>query len=375
MTDEVSGRNGSGIPGARVAGGRSARSVPSPDASRRQMLAVTAAAGLGVLTGCGGTPSAGGSAPKAAPPDGSRSSPSTGAGTSGSSPSSGSGAPGPSGSPTARPGRPHKRSRPELPRGGRELFPHYRMVGFCGLPGAAALGRLGTGTPARRAAEVEKVAHRYAAGREPLPVLELLATVANASAGPDGTYRSRTPAATIRRFHDVARDRRAMLLLNIQPGRAPVLDEVKALREWLVHPDVGIALDPEWEMARGQVPGDTYGRTSGQELTRVARYLSGLVEAHDLPQKPLVFHQVAPSVVQKQSALRPQPGVALIKSADGIGSPGLKRGTWQRLVRDLPQGLYTGFKLFYEEDAQGSRLMTPKEVLALRPQPEYVMYE
>ncbi|REK89253.1 SDR family NAD(P)-dependent oxidoreductase [Streptomyces inhibens] len=34
-----------------------------------------------------------------------------------------------------------------------------------------------------------------------------------------------------------------------------------------------------------------------------------------------------------------------------------------------------GFKLFYEEDAQGSRLMTPKEVLALRPQSEYVMYE
>ncbi|MFI1160028.1 hypothetical protein [Streptomyces sioyaensis] len=365
MTDKVSGRSGSGIPGAREAGGRSARLVPSPDASRRRMLAVTAAAGLGVLTGCGGAASRADPAPKASPPGGSR-----------SSPSAGTGAPGPSGSPTAQqPARPAKRRRPELPRGGRELFPRYRLVGFCGLPGAAALGRLGTGEPGQRAAEVEKVAHRYAAGREPLPVLELLATVANATAGPDGTYRSRTPAATIRRFHRVARDRRALLLLNIQPGRAAVLDEVKALRDWLVHPDVGIALDPEWEMARGQVPGDTYGRTDGHELTEVARYLSGLVEAHDLPQKPLVFHQVATSVVRAQSALRPQPGVALIKSADGIGSPGLKRGTWQRLVHDLPDGLHTGFKLFYEEDAQGSRLMTPKEVLALRPQPAYVMYE
>src|SRR5579864_7674506 len=30
----------------------------------------------------------------------------------------------------------------ELPRGGRTLFPDYRLVGFCGTPGAPALGAL-----------------------------------------------------------------------------------------------------------------------------------------------------------------------------------------------------------------------------------------
>ena len=143
------------------------------------------------------------------------------------------------------------------------MFPRYRLVGFCGLPGAAALGRLGTGDPAKRASEAEKVAHWYARGAR---------AAARAGTpgggrqrrrpGPDGAYRSRTPSATIRRFHHLARTQRGLLLLNIQPGRASVLDEVKALREWLVHPDVGIALDPEWEMGAGQVPGDTYGRTS-----------------------------------------------------------------------------------------------------------------
>jgi hypothetical protein len=35
-----------------------------------------------------------------------------------------------------------------------------------------------------------------------------------------------------------------------------------------------------------------------------------------------------------------------------------------------------GFKLFYEEDvAAGGPLMTPDEVLALQPTPEYVLYE
>jgi len=81
------------------------------------------------------------------------------------------------------------------------------------------------------------------------------------------------------------------------------------------------------------------------------------------------------SVVRDQSALRQQPGVVMIKSADGIGSPGMKRDTWRQLVKDQPEGLRTGFKLFYEEDAETSRLMTPKEVLALRPRPEYVMFE
>ncbi|GAB7034897.1 hypothetical protein AB0G35_14520 [Streptomyces sp. NPDC021749] len=339
---------------------RTADGAPGTGAGvgRRGVLAASAAAGLTLLTGCGDAPSPGSSDAKPAP-----------------RPSHTS--PGPSARhSTPAPARTPRRPRPELPRGGRKLFPRYRMVGFCGLPGAAALGRLGTGDPAGRADEIEKTARRYGAGREPLPVLELLAVVANSTPGPDGAYRSRTPAATIDRFHRLARRRRAMLLLNVQPGRAAVLDEVKALRKWLVHPDVGVALDPEWEMGPGEVPGDSYGRTDGHELTSVARYLSGLVAAHDLPEKPLVFHQVATSVVREQSALRPQPGVALVKSADGIGSPGLKRGTWKRLVRDLPDGVHTGFKLFYDEDAQGGgRLMTPKEVLALRPQPEYVMYE
>lgn len=326
----------------------------TPPPTRRGMLSVAAAAGVGLLAGCG-EESAG--SPSGAGPQG-----------------SGKAERSPSATPSKSSPSPTPKARPELPRGGRELS-RYRLVGYCGLPGAAALGRLGIGDLDDQVRQIEKTARAYAADREPQPVLELLATVANSSAGPDGTYRSRTSPDTIRRFHDAAKRHRALLLLNIQPGRASVLGEVKALREWLVHPDVGIALDPEWEMGPGEVPGNTYGHTSGKELTDVARYLSGIIDEHDLPQKPLVFHQVAVSVVSDQSALRPQPGVVVIKSADGIGSPGMKRDTWRQLVRNQPEGVRTGFKLFYEEDTEGSRLMTPEEVLALRPRPDYVMFE
>ena len=37
---------------------------------------------------------------------------------------------------------------------------------------------------------------------------------------------------------------------------------------------------------------------------------------------------------------------------------------------------HAGFKLFFDEDRRnGGVLMTPKEVMALKPRPEYVMYE
>ncbi|MFI7382870.1 hypothetical protein [Streptomyces sp. NPDC049813] len=268
------------------------------------------------------------------------------------------------------------RRRPELPRGGRRLFPEHRLVGYCGLPGAKALGRLGTGDLDDRVTEIERRGRAYADGRTVLPVLELLAVVASSGAGPDGRYRSRTPAKTIRAFHETARAHKALLLLNIQPGRAAALDEVKALREWLVHPDVGIALDPEWEMGPDQVPGDSYGHTTGDELTRIAAYLASLVDEHDLPEKAFVYHQVASSVVRDEDRLKVPAGVAVVKSADGIGSPRLKRDTWKQLVKVMPPRLHTGFKLFFEEDAEGGgRLMTPDEVLALTPRPAYVMYE
>ncbi|OEV30362.1 hypothetical protein AN219_11340 [Streptomyces nanshensis] len=333
------------------------RTGPPEPPSRRGLLAASAAAGLGVLTGCGTSSSARPDDPK---PGGS-----SGTGKGGGA--------SPSRSPSPSPRK--TRKRPQLPRGGRELFPHYRLVGYCGLPGAPALGRLGDGDPGKRVSEMEKKADEYAGGREPLPVLELLAAVANPDAGRDGTYRTRTPGSTIRRFHELARERDALLLLNIQPGRAAPLKEVQALSDWLKHPDVGVALDPEWDMGPGETPGETYGRTSGGELNDVSDYLSELVRTHDLPHKPLVFHQVATSVVSEEKELRPAEGVPLIKSADGIGSPELKRATWRQLVDGMPDGVHTGFKLFYEEDTEGSRLMKPKEVLKLRPEPEYVMYE
>jgi hypothetical protein len=284
-------------------------------------------------------------------------------------------APTPTGTPPARPRTPQA-AQATLPRGGREVFPRYRLVGYAGVTGASTLGRLGTGPLNQRVAEIEGRARPYAAGRQILPVVEVIATVVQASPGRDGKYRVRLTDAQIDTYHKAARKRRAVMLLNLQPGRSEFLTEAKAFEKWLKQPDVGVALDPEWAMDPGQRPGAAYGHTTGAELDAVARYLSGLAKRYHLPEKVMVYHQVARSVVRKESGLKDHGGVAVIKSVDGLGHPGPKINTYRVVNKTTPKFVHAGFKLFLTEDRRnGGRLMSPREVLALKPRPEYVMYE
>jgi hypothetical protein len=250
------------------------------------------------------------------------------------------------------------------------------LVGYAGLTGATTLGRLGTGPLDSRVVELEKRATPYAKGRQILPVLEVITTIVQGRAGRDGKYRVRITDDQIRTYHRAARKRKALLLLNLQPGRSEFLPEAKAYEKWLKLPDVGVALDPEWAMDAGQVPGRAYGHTTGAELNQTAKYLARLVQRHDLPEKVMVYHQVAASVVRQESGLEDHDGVVLIKSVDGLGPPESKINTYRVVNKTTPKFVHAGFKLFFTEDRRGGgRLMSPKEVLALRPRPEYVMYE
>lgn len=265
---------------------------------------------------------------------------------------------------------------PALPRGGREVFPAYRLFGYSGHPRAEALGRLGIGDINDRMRELEERGQHFRADRDLMPVMELITVIAQPRPGEDGLYRTRVSDATIESWLATAREHEAMLLLNIQPGRADFLDEVRHFERWLAEPDVGVALDPEWAVNADQVPGRVFGSTTGRELDGVAAWLSELVAAGDLPQKVMVYHQLHENIVTDEEALRSHPGVVLVKSVDGIGSPAQKTAAWKRLVARTPEHVALGFKLFYLEDTRGGHpLMTPDEVMALEPTPQYVLFE
>jgi hypothetical protein len=262
----------------------------------------------------------------------------------------------------------------ELPRGGRRLFPKYQLVGYVGLPGSPALGPLDKDLDAK-ADKLEKLSKSYAVGRTPLPVLELIVVVASGGPGKDRKYRNRLSDEKIESYLKVAREHKMLLLLDIQPGRAKILDEVKRQERWLKEPDVGLAFDPEWAVGPGQVPGRVFGHTSGAELDSVAKYLSGLVAQNDLPEKAFVFHQLSMRIVSNEKALKQHPGVVAIKSVDGIGNRSDKESTWRKLTPTMAAGVHAGFKLFYQEDTRHGPLMTPAQVMALKPRPEFVVYE
>lgn len=263
----------------------------------------------------------------------------------------------------------------ELPRGGRKIFPEHRLIGYAGGR-SAAFGRLGIDDIDKRAAEIEDFGAEYTPdGKTPMPIFELIAVIAHPSPTDSGLYRTHEPAEVIDEYLAAARRHDALLVLNVQPGRADFLDDVQALERWLVEPDVGLALDPEWAVESSQVPGRNLGSTTGEELDSVASYLSDLVREHDLPEKVLIYHQFHIASVRDEKELRPYPGVALVKSIDGVGVPAEKVATWDRLTDDLPHYVRSGFKLFFDEDTQRGPLMTADEVLELRPQPWYVLYE
>src|SRR5215207_9385216 len=176
------------------------------------------------------------------------------------------------------PAEPAAKPLAELPRGGTRILPHYRVVAYYGGATTPVLGVLGEGTPAQAARCLQRVARRFATKRRPvLPAFELIASVAQASAGPYGDYSSPTKPADIQRYLVAARRAKALLILDVQPGRAPFLREVRRYERFLRQPDVGLALDPEWSMRAGQVPGQTIGSTDARTINRVSAYLAGLV--------------------------------------------------------------------------------------------------
>ncbi|AKU15333.1 hypothetical protein VV02_04755 [Luteipulveratus mongoliensis] len=264
---------------------------------------------------------------------------------------------------------------PQLPRGGRTIFPSYRLFGYCGSPASPALGQLGVGNLDEQVGDMLEKADDYAYGRKIMPVLELIATLVHGKRGHDGKYRSWVGTSVVDDYLAAARRHKALLLLNIQPGRASFIDEVKHWESYLKEPDVGVALDPEWAVQRGQIPGRVFGSTTGHALDECASYLSELVAKHRLPEKVMVYHQLHLSIVRHESALRPHPGVVLVKSVDGIGRAADKIRAYDKIVAQTPAAVHKGFKLFFEEDARTGPLMRPSEVMALKPQPEYVLYE
>lgn len=260
---------------------------------------------------------------------------------------------------------------PELPRGGRKILPDYRVVAYYGAPQDDELGALGIGSPASAVKKLNAQAKGYARKTRPvMPALELISTVAAADPGEDGRYNLRQSDTVIRRYLKAARKAKALLILDIQPGRADFFTETKRLRKWLKEPDVSLALDPEWRMGPNEVPGKTIGSVSAREVNATTGWLNELTKRHELPQKLVLIHQFTDDMIPEKE-IKERSELAIVFNVDGFGTESLKVAKYNEFTKQSHTFRH-GFKLFYKED---EHTMSPAAVMRLRPRPDVVVYE
>jgi hypothetical protein len=263
-------------------------------------------------------------------------------------------------------------TRPAPPKPMRKLFPRYRVVAFYGAPQDKELGTLGIGTPDAMANRLRKAARPYRrAGRPIMPAFELIAVVASGAPGNDGSYSYRQKRTVIDTYLKAARRAKALLVLDIQPGHSDFMTEVKRLEPYLEQPDVALALDPEWHVGRGQIPGKVIGSVNARDVNRISSYIARIVRKGNLPQKLLLIHQFTESMIRNKASLKKHSELALTINVDGFGDPPNKVAKYGEFADDSKR-FHKGFKLFYEEDTD---LMSPRAVLRLRPRPEVIVYE
>ncbi|WP_417216538.1 hypothetical protein [Arthrobacter sp.] len=264
---------------------------------------------------------------------------------------------------------------PELPGGGQIVFPDRRMVALYGTPGTASLGLLGEqGVDAAiRRARKQAAAYQPYSKEKVQPAFEIIATVASASAGQDGTYSTYVPVKKIETWVKAARKAGVYVVLDLQPGRNDFLTQARHYRQLLEYPNVGLAFDPEWRLKPGQKHMAQIGSVDASEINRTNDWLAELTRKNRLPQKVVILHQFQRRMISHREDLdTSHPELALVLHADGNGTPGQKLATWNNLRRDLPKGIRMAWKNFIDED---SPTFTPQQTYALDPKPWFVSYQ
>jgi hypothetical protein len=251
-----------------------------------------------------------------------------------------------------------------------DVLPDNRVVAFYGAPqmGQTILGMRRPPAAARKLA-AQSAPYADLGDRPVVGAFDLVAVFATAAGGPDNRYRTRQDPQVIEIYLEQARAVDARLMLDIQPGRSTFARELDVLGDWVVQPDVDVAIDPEWNVGRRGIPGRTEGKVTAKEVNAVSKKLAAIVKANDLPPKLLVVHQFRRGSIRQRSRIRSRSGVQIVLNFDGIGSPGPKEAGYGALSEPP---LFNGFSLFYSRDTP---LMKPAAVLGLDPVPDFLLYQ
>ncbi len=254
------------------------------------------------------------------------------------------------------------------------LLPEHRIVAYYGNPRSTRMGILGQIPPDSMLPRLERTATEWARaepGRKVIPALHLIATVAQGRPGAGGKYRLRHSDQLIEQVLGWAEERGWLVFLDVQIGHSSVPAELPHLVKYLERPYVHLALDPEFAMKRGGVPGRRIGTLDAEDVNHAVRLLADIVERTKVPPKVLVVHRFTQRMLTNHDRIRLDPRVQVVVDMDGFGAPWHKEAAYKYFIVPEPVQ-YAGFKLFYKNDKP---MMTPAQVLKLWPVPVYVQYQ
>ena len=268
-----------------------------------------------------------------------------------------------------------------VPKAGAVL-PFNRVVAYYGNLYSNRMGALGKWPKSemipKLLAEVKKWNEADTAIKA-IPALHYICVTAQGSAGKDGKWRYRMPLHQIDTILNWAKEINALVFIDVQLGLSTLQAEIPLLEKYLSLPNVHLGIDPEFAMngKGGKRPGSVIGTMDAADINYVGNYLANLVKKNNLPPKILVVHRFTQGMVTNYQQIKLHPELQIVMDMDGWGYPARKIGTYKNWIHSQPVQ-FTGFKLFYVNDTEKSgqkEMMSPAEVLKLKPAPIYIQYQ
>lgn len=266
----------------------------------------------------------------------------------------------------------------EYPLGGA-LLPFNRIIAYYGNFYSTQMGALGEYAPDVMLQKLRAETDKWNAAdpeTPAIPAIHYIAVTAQESAGEDGLYRLRMPDNQIDHALDLAGKINGIVFLDLQVGLSDFQSEIPHLEKYLKLPNVHLGLDPEFSMKTKERPGTVIGSMDAADINYATSYLAKLVRENGLPPKILVIHRFTQNMVKNYKSIILLPEVQIVMDMDGWGPPAQKINTYRSFIYPEPVQ-FTGFKLFYKNDIKAAPhlLMTPEELLKLRPRPIYIQYQ
>jgi hypothetical protein len=260
------------------------------------------------------------------------------------------------------------------------ILPFKRIVAFYGNLNSKRMGILGQLPPTEMLAQLDDEVKKWETADPKTPVqpaLHYIAVVAQGYSGKNGKYIARMPDKQIDSLLTIAAMRKNMIVfLDIQVALSNINDELPRLEKYLKMPNVHLGIDPEFSMKSGNKPGKSIGTYDATDINYCSDFLAKLVKDNHLPPKIFIVHRFTRKMITNSRDIKLHPEVQIVMNMDGWGPPELKKGTYRYFINQEPVQ-FTGFKLFYTNDLKKGpqRMLTPGELMKLKPLPSYIQYQ